>query len=98
MVLVNASTRWSHVCLLSTHNLVFASLLTQIIKLRAQFSNYIIKSIHLNNADEFTSQVFNDYCMSFGINIKHLVAHVHTQNGLAKSLIKYLQLLQNDYS
>jgi transposase InsO family protein len=70
--------------------LVFESLLAQIIRLRAQFPNYIIKSIHLDNADEFTSQAFNDYCMSLGINIEHLVAHIHTQNGLVESLFKRL--------
>ena len=31
------STRWSHVCLLSTRNVAFARLLDQIIRLRAQF-------------------------------------------------------------
>jgi hypothetical protein len=31
--------------------------------------------------------------MSLGINIEHHVAHVHTQNGLVKSLIKRLQLI-----
>ena len=31
--------------------------------------------------------------MSIGINIEHHVAHVHTQNGLAGSLIKRLQLI-----
>ena len=31
--------------------------------------------------------------MSIGINIEHHVAHVHTQNGLAESLIKHLQLI-----
>ena len=31
--------------------------------------------------------------MSIGINIEHRVAHVHTQNGLAESLIKRLQLI-----
>ena len=31
--------------------------------------------------------------MSIGINVEHLVAHVHTQNGLAKSFIKRLQLI-----
>ena len=31
MVLIEASTIWSHVCLLSTHNMTFARLLTQII-------------------------------------------------------------------
>ena len=78
MVLIDASTRWSYVCLLSIRNVSFARLLTQMTKSRAQFPDYPIKIIRLDNA------------MSIGINIKHLAAHVHTQNGLAKSLIKRL--------
>ena len=31
--------------------------------------------------------------MSIGINVQHLVAHVHFQNGLAESFIKCLQLI-----
>ena len=93
MVLIDASTRWSHVSLLSTRNVAFAKLLAQIIRLRAQFPDYTIKKIRLDNAGEFTSQTFNDYCMSIGLDIEHPVAHVHTQNGLAESLIKRLQLI-----
>ena len=93
MVLIDVSTRWSHVCLLSTRNVAFARLLAQMIKLRAQFHDYPIKTIRLDNAGEFTSQTLNAYCMSIGINIEHHVAHVHTQNGLAESLIKRLQLI-----
>ena len=81
MVLINASTRWSHVCLLSTKNVAFIRLLAQMIKLRAQFLAYPIKAIKLDNTNEFTSQTFTDYCMSVGINVDHLVAHTHTQNG-----------------
>ena len=90
MVLIDVSTRWSHVCLLSTRNVAFARLLAQIIKLRAHFSDYPIKTIRLDNAGEFTSQTFNNFCMCIGINVEYSVAHVHTQNGLAKSLIKRL--------
>ena len=61
MVLIDASTRWSHVCLLSTRNLAFARLLAQLIGLRAQFPDNPIKTIRLDNAGEFTSQAFNDY-------------------------------------
>ena len=93
MVLIDASSRWSHVCLLSTRNVAFARLLAEIIKLRAQFPDYIIKRIRLDNAGEFTSQAFNDYCMSTGIIVEHPVAHVYTQNGLAESLIKCLHLI-----
>ena len=35
MVLIDASTRWSHVFLISTRNVAFARLLAQIIRLRA---------------------------------------------------------------
>ena len=31
--------------------------------------------------------------MSIGIEVEHPVAHVHTQNGLTKSLIKRLKLI-----
>ena len=50
MVLIDASTRWSHVCLLSTRNLAFARLLAQLIRLRAQFLDNPIKTIRLDNA------------------------------------------------
>ena len=93
MVLIDASTRWSHVTLLSSRNMAFAKLLAQIIRLRTQFPDHTIKRIRLDNAGEFTSQTFNDYCMSIGIVVEHPVAHVHTQNGLAESLIKRLQLI-----
>jgi len=60
MVLIDASTRWSHISLLSTRNVAFAQLLAQIIKLRAQFLDNSIKTIRLDNAGEFTSNSFND--------------------------------------
>ncbi|XP_060965103.1 5-methyltetrahydropteroyltriglutamate--homocysteine methyltransferase 1-like [Cannabis sativa] len=53
----------------------FARLLAQIIRLRAQFPDYAIKTIRLDNPGEFTSQALNDYCMSIGINVEHPVAH-----------------------
>ena len=78
MVLVDASTRWSHVCLLSTRNLAYARLLAQIIKLRAHFPDHPIKTIRLDNADEFYSTAFHDYCMSLGIEVQYPVSHTHT--------------------
>ncbi|KAK2436707.1 putative mitochondrial protein [Trifolium repens] len=93
MVLIDASTRWSHVCLLSTRNQAFARLLAQLIRIRAHFPDYPVKKIRLDNAAEFSSQAFNDYCMSIGIDIEHPVAHVHTQNGLAESFIKRIKLI-----
>ena len=57
------------------------------------FRLYNKKNIRLDNAGEFTSQTFNNCCMSIGINIEHPVAHVYTQNILAESFIKRLQLI-----
>ena len=77
-------------CLLSTHNV---TLLAQIIHLRTQFPDYPIKKIHLDNTNEFSSQSLIDHYMSIGINIKHLITRIHTQNGLVESLIKRLELI-----
>jgi hypothetical protein len=62
--------------------------LAQIIKLQAQFPDYNIKTIRLDNAAEFSLKNFNDYCMSIEISVQHPIAHVHAQNGLAESFIK----------
>jgi len=69
MVLIDVSTRWSHICLLSTRNQTFAKLLAQLIKLKAHFPDYPIKKICLHNVGEFTSHAFNEYCMSIGMKL-----------------------------
>ena len=92
MVLIDVSTRWSHVSLLSTRNVAFARLLAQIIKLRAQFLDNLIKTICLDNASEFTSNSFSEYCMSIGISVECLVAHVHTQNGPVEPMSEWFCL------
>jgi hypothetical protein len=43
MVLIDASTRWSHVCLLSTRNHAFAKFMMQVIRLKVDYSEYRIK-------------------------------------------------------
>ena len=61
--------------------------------MRAQFPDYPIKKIHLDNASKFSSKVFDDYCMSIGIDVEHPIAHTHTQNGLDESFIKRIQMI-----
>ena len=75
-------------CMPSFRNVAFARLLAQIIRLRAQFLDHLIKTIRLDNVGEFSSQTFIYYCMSIGIDVQHPVAHVHSQNG-------WLNLLSN---
>ena len=47
----------------------------------------------MDNAVEFSSHAFNDYCMALGIQVQHFVPYVHTQNVLAESLIKRIKLI-----
>jgi hypothetical protein len=93
MVLIDASTQWSHVCLLSTQNHVFAKFMTQVIRLKANFPEHQIQSIRFDNVAEFSSRAFNNYCMDQEIQVQHSVSFVHTQNGLAESLIKRIKLV-----
>ena len=72
MILIYASTRWSHICLLSTCNQTFAKLLAQ---LRTHFSDYPIKKNCFDDADEFTSHNFYEYNISIGIVVEHLLTH-----------------------
>jgi transposase InsO family protein len=67
--------------------------MAQVIRLNANFSGYRIQSIQLDNAAEFLSRAFNDYCMAQGIEVQHLIPYVQTQNSLAESLIKRIKLI-----
>jgi hypothetical protein len=67
--------------------------MAQVIRLKASFPENQIRSIRLDNVAEFSSQAFNDYCMAQGTLVKYYVPYVHTQNGLAESLIKRIKLI-----
>lgn len=83
--------------LLITRNLTFERLLDQLIQLRIHIINNPIKKICLDNASEFTSHVFNEYCIYIRITIEHLVVYAHAQSGLAKSPIKHLKLIARTF-
>jgi hypothetical protein len=65
------------VCLLSIRNHAFAKFMTQVIRFKVNYSEYMIKSIRMDNAAKFSSQTFNDYCMAQGIEVQHSV-HMYT--------------------
>jgi len=50
--------------------------LAQLVKLRDHFLDYSLKKICFDNAGEFTSYVFHEYCMSIGIEVEHPVEHM----------------------
>ena len=68
-------------------------LLTLVIKLRAQVLDSPIKSVRMHKVVDFTSTTFIRYCESSGINFEVSTPHVHTQNGMAKSLIKQVDVI-----
>ena len=101
MVLVDAFTRWSHVCLLSTLNLAFARLLAQNIKLQAHFPDHPIKTIRLDNAGEFFffPKAFHDYCMSLGIYVGfHSTSIIQYLEGIFLLLVLQIVILMNLFS
>lgn len=90
MVLIDASIKLSHMCLLLAHNLAFVRFFAKIIRLRVYFLYYRIKIIHLDSVFEFIFWSFNDCCMSVRITIEKSVAQVHIQNDLAILFIECL--------
>jgi hypothetical protein len=66
---------------------------SHVIRLKAKFPKHRLQSVRLDNAAEFSSRAFNDYCITQGIEVQHLVSYVHTQNSLAESLIKRIKLI-----
>ena len=47
----------------------------------------------MDNANDFTSKAFDDYCMALGIKVEHPIHYFHTQNGLVESLIMRIKLI-----
>lgn len=62
MVMIDTSSRWSYVSLLSTQNVVFSHLFSQIIKLSTHFYDYPIKIIRMDNVGEYIFKTFNEFC------------------------------------
>jgi hypothetical protein len=67
--------------------------MTQVIRLKANYLEYRLQSVRLDNATKLSSRVFNDYYMARGIEVQHSVPYVHIQNGFVESLIKRIKLI-----
>ena len=89
-VLVDASSQYADFSLLSTQNLVFSKLLAMILKLQTHYLIIVVKMLRMDNATEFRSHTFKDYCTAFNIRLTFLVLYEHSQNGLAEAYIKKL--------
>ena len=93
MVLVDTASIHFEVSLLSSRNIVFAKVLAMLIKFRTHHPDFPVKTLRIDNAKEFRSQHFEDYCLAIGIELTYLVPYKHSQNGLAKPFIKKIQLI-----
>jgi hypothetical protein len=70
--------------------------MTQVIRLKVNFPEYRIKSIRMDNATEFLSRAFNDYCMAQGIKVQHSIPYVHTQVSCSIELIGSPTIMYED--
>jgi len=52
--------------------------MAQLIKLKAYYPEHQIKSIRMDNAAEFSSHDFDDYCMELEIQVQHSVPYILT--------------------
>ena len=93
MVLVDVADIHFEVSLLSTRNIVFSKLLAMLIKFRTHYLDYPMKTLRMDNAGEFKSQHFENYCMATGIELTYSVPYKHSQNELAEAFIKKIQLI-----
>jgi hypothetical protein len=87
LVLVDAAGVHFEVSLLSTRNMVFSKILAMLIKFRTHYPDSPIQTLRMDNAKEFRSQQFEDYCVASGITLTYAVPYEHAQNGLAEAFI-----------
>ena len=93
LVLIDASGSHLEVALLTTRNLVFSRILAILIRYKNHFPEHPVKFLRMDNALEFRSQAFEDYCTATGITLTYSVPYEHSQNGLAEAFIKKVQLV-----
>ena len=93
LVLVDAIRVHSEVSLLSTCNIAFAKVLAMLLKFRTHYLDCPIKTLCMDNAKEFRSQKFKDYCVTTRIILTYSVPYGHAENGLVEAFIKKVQLI-----
>ena len=77
MVLVDAAYIHFEVSLLSSRNIVFAKVLAMFIKFKTHHLDFPLKKLRMDDAKEFRSQHFEDYCLA-GIHLTYSVPYEHS--------------------
>lgn len=73
--------------------MIFPKLLAIMLYYRNHFPHYPINNLRMDNAQEFRSHAFEDYCTATGISLTYSVPYEHSQNGLGEVFIKKIQLV-----
>ena len=71
--------------------MVFPRVLAILLHYRNHFPGNPIKYLRMDNAQEFRSHAFKDYCTATGTILTY--PYEHSQNGLAEAFIKKIQLI-----
>jgi Reverse transcriptase (RNA-dependent DNA polymerase)/GAG-pre-integrase domain/Zinc knuckle len=91
MPIIEERSRKATVILLQTKNEAFINILKTVFALQTKFPSHPLQSIRLDNAAEFQSKSFLQYCSAHGICLEFSTAYEHQQNGLAENYIKRIQ-------
>jgi transposase InsO family protein len=91
MPIVDEYSRKGFVHLLPTRNQALSKILQTIVYLRNQFPENQTKRIRIDNAKEFTSKSFDNFCIGIGIKIEYSIPYIHEQNGIAENYNKKIQ-------
>lgn len=73
--------------------MVFPKTLAMILRFRNHFPDNQICYLRIDNALEFKSQAFEDFCIASGIVLTYSAPYEYAQNGLAEAYIKKIQLV-----
>jgi hypothetical protein len=91
MVVKDTTARFSKVHLLASRNEVMPKLLTSIIHFKTQFPDHTIRNVRVDNASEYVSRSFQEFCLSSGINLEKSVPYAHNTN--AENFVKQIQMV-----
>ena len=64
-----------------------------LIKFKIHHLDFSIKILRMDNAKEFRSQHFEDYCLATSTELTYSIPYEHLENGLAEAFIKKIQLI-----
>jgi hypothetical protein len=88
MAVKDTTSRFSKVHLLASRNEVMPKLLTSIIHFKTQFPDHMIRNVRVDNASEYVSRSFQEFCLSSGINLETSVPYA--QNTNAENFVKQI--------